>query len=92
MPLGYIKELGQGVITCTLKSIEFIILKLIYMSQKNIEIIQISISGGDKVELQHLTDVLAKYDAFILDIGQANIHKSLALEGYSRLLPIKQEI
>lgn len=26
-----------------------------------------------------LTDILARYDAFILDIGQANIHQSLTL-------------
>ena len=26
-----------------------------------------------------LTEILARYDAFILDIGQANIHQSLTL-------------
>ena len=47
---------------------------------KNIEIIQVNISGTDKPGLTSaLTDILAKYDAFILDIGQANIHKTLAL-------------
>lgn len=45
-----------------------------------IEIIQINISGDDKPGLTTaLTDVLACYDAEILDIGQANIHKSLTM-------------
>lgn len=47
---------------------------------KNIEIIQVNISGDDKPGLTTaLTDILARYDAEILDIGQANIHKSLTL-------------
>ena len=47
---------------------------------EDIEIIQVNISGDDKPGLTTaLTDILAKYDAFILDIGQANIHKSLTL-------------
>ncbi len=47
---------------------------------KQIEIIQINISGTDKPGMTSLlTAILAKYDAFILDIGQANIHQSLAL-------------
>ncbi len=46
----------------------------------NIEIIQINISGEDKPGLtSSLTEILAKYDAFVLDIGQANIHQSLTL-------------
>lgn len=46
----------------------------------NIEIIQINISGEDKPGMtSSLTDILARYDAFILDIGQANIHQSLTL-------------
>lgn len=45
-----------------------------------IEIIQVNISGEDKPGLTaELTGILARYDAFILDIGQSNIHKSLAL-------------
>ena len=45
-----------------------------------IEIIQVNISGEDKPGLTSaLTDILAKYDAFILDIGQENIHKSLTM-------------
>ena len=45
-----------------------------------IEIIQINISGEDKPGMtSSLTDILAKYDATILDIGQANIHQSLTL-------------
>lgn len=44
------------------------------------EIIQVNIYGTDKPGLTAaLTDILAKYDAFILDIGQANIHQSLVL-------------
>lgn len=47
---------------------------------KEIEIIQFNISGEDKPGLTTaLTDILAKYEATILDIGQANIHKSLTL-------------
>ena len=47
---------------------------------KKIEIIQVNISGQDKPGLTAaLTGVIAKYDADILDIGQANIHKSLTL-------------
>ena len=47
---------------------------------EDIEIIQVNISGDDKPGLTTaLTDILARYDAFILDIGQANIHKSLTL-------------
>lgn len=44
------------------------------------EIIQVNISGEDKPGLTTaLTGILSKYDAFILDIGQANIHQSLTL-------------
>ena len=47
---------------------------------KDIEIIQVNIYGEDKPGLTTaLTGILANYDAFILDIGQANIHKSLTL-------------
>ena len=47
---------------------------------KDIEIIQVNISGDDKPGLTTaLTGILANYDARILDIGQANIHKSLTL-------------
>ncbi len=46
----------------------------------NIEIIQINISGEDKSGITtSLTDILAHYDAFILDIGQANIHQTLSM-------------
>ena len=45
-----------------------------------IEIIQVNISGEDKPGLTSaLTEILARYDAFILDIGQANIHKTLTM-------------
>lgn len=47
---------------------------------KDIEIIQVNISGDDKPGLTTaLTGILARYEASILDIGQANIHKSLTL-------------
>jgi phosphoserine phosphatase len=45
-----------------------------------VEIIQINISGEDKPGVtSKLTDILARYDAFVLDIGQANIHQSLSM-------------
>ncbi|MFI3318366.1 MAG: phosphoserine phosphatase SerB [Rikenellaceae bacterium] len=48
--------------------------------ESTLEIIQINISGEDKPGVtSSLTAILARYDAFILDIGQANIHQSLAL-------------
>ncbi len=47
---------------------------------EQVEIIQINISGADQPGMtSSLTAILAKYDAFILDIGQANIHQSLTL-------------
>ena len=50
------------------------------MNRENIEIIQINISGEDKPGLtSSLTGILARHDAFILDIGQSNIHQSLTL-------------
>ena len=50
------------------------------MSLIDNEIIQVNIYGTDKPGLTAaLTDILARYDAFILDIGQVNIHQSLAL-------------
>ena len=49
-----------------------------FAMESKIEIIQINISGEDKPGMtSSLTDILARYDAFILDIGQANIHQSL---------------
>ncbi len=48
--------------------------------ENNVEIIQINISGEDKPGMtSSLTEILARYDAFILDIGQANIHRSLTM-------------
>lgn len=47
---------------------------------KQVEIIQINISGEDKPGLtSSLTEILARYDAMILDIGQANIHQTLSM-------------
>ena len=49
-----------------------------FAMESKIEISQINISGEDKPGMtSSLTDILARYDAFILDIGQANIHLSL---------------
>ena len=48
-----------------------------FAMESKIEIIQINISGEDKPGMtSSLTDILARYDAFILDIGQANNHQS----------------
>ena len=48
--------------------------------ENNVEIIQINISGEDKAGMtSSLAAILARYDAFILDIGQANLHSSLTL-------------
>ena len=50
------------------------------MQNNELEIIQINLSGEDKPGLTTaLTDILAHHDAFILDIGQSNIHRSLTL-------------
>ncbi len=44
------------------------------------EIILIKISGEDKPGVtSSLTEILARYDATILDIGQADIHDTLSL-------------
>lgn len=46
----------------------------------NIELILINISGSDRPGVTSaLTEILAKYDAHILDIGQADIHHYLSL-------------
>lgn len=46
----------------------------------NSEIILINISGDDKPGVTTaITDILGKYDATILDIGQADIHNTLSL-------------
>ncbi|MDE5969154.1 MAG: phosphoserine phosphatase SerB, partial [Muribaculaceae bacterium] len=50
------------------------------MKQNDIEIILISISGQDKPGVTaSLTAILARYNATILDIGQADIHHTLSL-------------
>ena len=47
---------------------------------ENSEIILLNINGEDKVGLTAaLTEILAKHDAFILDIGQSDIHRNLSL-------------
>ena len=46
----------------------------------NVELILINISGEDHPGVTaSLTGVLARYDATILDIGQADIHHNLSL-------------
>lgn len=48
--------------------------------KEQVEIIQINISGEDQPGVTSaLTEILSRYDAFILDIGQSNIHQSLNL-------------
>lgn len=48
--------------------------------EKHLELILINISGYDKPGVTSaLTAILAKYDAAILDIGQADIHHTLSL-------------
>ena len=50
------------------------------MEITNSEIILATISGEDRPGVTaSLAQVLAKHDAFILDIGQADIHRSLTL-------------
>ncbi len=50
------------------------------MDLRDNEIIQVNISGDDKPGLVlAFSEILASYEAFILDIGQANIHQSLTL-------------
>lgn len=50
------------------------------MTMEDIEIVQVNIFGVDKPGLTtKFTEILARYDAFVLDIGQANIHQSLTL-------------
>ena len=58
--------------------------------ESKVEIIQINISGEDKPGMtSSLTEILARYDAFVLDIGQANIHQSLTLGILIRTTPDK---
>lgn len=46
----------------------------------NTELILVNITGADRVGLTaELMEILAKYDAMILDIGQADIHHNLSL-------------
>lgn len=50
------------------------------MSTSKTELILIRITGEDRPGLTaSITDILAKYDATILDIGQADIHNTLSL-------------
>ena len=50
------------------------------MQPLNTELILIRITGEDRPGLTaSVTEILAKYDATILDIGQADIHNTLSL-------------
>lgn len=50
------------------------------MYMENPELILINISGHDRPGVTAaLTEILARYDAMVLDIGQADIHHSLSL-------------
>ena len=50
------------------------------MQSSNTELILIRITGEDRPGLtSSATEILAKYDATILDIGQADIHNTLSL-------------
>ena len=50
------------------------------MQQTNTELFLIRITGEDRPGLTaSVTEILAKYDAAILDIGQADIHNTLSL-------------
>ena len=50
------------------------------MQLSNTELILIRITGEDRPGLTaSVTEILAKYDATILDIGQADIHNTLSL-------------
>ena len=50
------------------------------MKANNLELIMVNISGYDRpVVTTALTSILAKYNADILDIGQADIHHYLSL-------------
>jgi len=47
---------------------------------EDIELILVNISGADRPGVTSaLTDILARHEASILDIGQADIHHSLSL-------------
>lgn len=50
------------------------------MDLRNTELILVNVSGDDKPGLTTaLMSILAEHDAFVLDIGQANIHQTLTM-------------
>ena len=54
--------------------------KQLYMQPLSTELILIRVTGEDRPGLTaSVTEILAKYDATILDIGQADIHNTLSL-------------
>lgn len=54
--------------------------KQFYMQPLSTELILIRVTGEDRPGLtSSVTEILAKYDATILDIGQADIHNTLSL-------------
>ena len=55
------------------------------MQPLSTELILIRVTGEDRPGLTaSVTEILAKYDATILDIGQADIHNTLSLGSYAR--------
>ncbi len=60
--------------------VRFIDISIQIMSNNNTELILIRITGLDRPGLTaSITEILAKYDVTILDIGQADIHSTLSL-------------
>ena len=56
------------------------------MQPSNTELILIRVTGEDRPGLtSSVTEILAKYDATILDIGQADIHNTLSLVSFSKV-------
>ena len=56
------------------------------MQPSNTELILIRVTGEDRPGLTaSVTEILAKYDATILDIGQADIHNTLSPVSYTHL-------
>lgn len=77
--LFYLNNQGQQIIATNVICV--VTIKNFVMAVKpETELILINISGQDRPGVTSaLTDILGKYDASILDIGQADIHHTLAL-------------
>ena len=67
-------------ILSTFAAVIFFILNKQFMQPLSTELILIRVTGEDRPGLTaSVTEILAKYDATILDIGQADIHNTLSL-------------